>query len=609
MKARTRRLNALIERVLNDLESYEGSMIADLRRLWREYLVGHRYRILLALTVTAVWSVFPFITAMLTRFLVDQVLLVDAGYDPSMFEEQFPLFIRYAVILFGVWGFFVLANWTRNWLILDTGQRVIYQLRKQLHEKLQDLHVGYFETHETGKIVSRVLDDVKVIQNWTTTYFLDFSANVLRLIIGLGLIFFINWKLSLLIVVVLPFYAYIYLRMRPNIRRNSIAIRRMNSNMYALSAERIAGVAVVKAFTQEKHEIRSFAKRMNNYVRLALQAILYAQQLTLIAGMITAVVSGAVIYLGVTFVRVGTMSFGDVMAFIQIMPNLFVHVNAVTRYMTQIEAVFVVIRRVFYLLDEFEDVPPGKISLDGMTGKIEFDHVTFRYPGQEKPAIEDVSFHIDPGEKIALMGPSGAGKSTIFQLLCRFYDPQEGVIRIGGVDLVDADTGSIRHHVRMVQQEPVVFSGTIAENIAYGDLDATPAQIMTATTQAELHDFVMSLPVKYETEVGRNGIALSGGQKQRLALSTALLTQPEVLLLDDTTSALDADTERRIRETLDRVLEGRTSIIITQRIATARNCDRILVFENGKLTQEGTHDELRKRDGFYRRILEQQESI
>lgn len=609
MNARKRRLEALVERVLNDLESYEGSMLVDLKRLWREYLVSHRWRIISALSVTALWSAFPFVTAMLTRFLVDRVLLVDGNYDPSLFSQQLPLLIRYVVMLFGVWTLFVISNWTRNWLILDTGQRVIYNLRRQLHEKLQNLHVGYFETHETGKIVSRVLDDVKLIQDWSTVHFLEFSANILRLVIGLVLIFFINWQLSLLIVVVLPFYAYIYLRMRPQIRRNSIAIRRMNSGMYALSAQRIAGVSVVKAFAREQGELRRFAGRMNNFVRLSLQAILYAQQLTLIAGLITAVVSGAVIYLGVSFVRSGVMSFGDVMAFIQIMPNLFIHVNAVTAYMTQIEGVFVVIRRVFYLLDETEDVVPGKINLDGMTGKIDFEDVTFRYPGQEREAISEVSFHIEPGERIALMGPSGAGKSTIFQLLCRFYDPQSGVVRVGGVNLVDADPGSVRHHVRMVQQEPVIFSGTIADNIAYGDLDATPTQIMTATTQAELHEFIMSLPVKYETEVGTNGVALSGGQKQRLALSTALLTQPEVLLLDDTTSALDAETERRIRETLNRVLEGRTSIIITQRIATARGCDRILVFEDGRLTQTGTHAELKDCDGFYRRILEQQESI
>lgn len=609
MKARDTRLNRLVDRILEDLESYDGSMLKDLGRLWRDYLRDHRWRIISALLITIVWSLFPYAAALLTRYLVDHVLLVEGGYDPSMLQQQMPLFIRYVVMLFGAWTIFVVCNWSKNWLILDTGQRVIYNMRRQLHEKLQALHIGYFESHETGKIVSRVLDDVKVIQDWSTNQFLNFSANVFRLFLGLGIIFFINWKLSILIVIAMPLYAFTYVRIRPRFRRVAIALRRLNSGMYALAAERISGVAVVKAFAQERREVRAFSQRMNDYIRLAMRTILYSQNLTLVAGFVTAVVSGIIIYLGATFVRTGVMTFGDVMAFIQIMPNLFAQVNAVTAVMTQLESVFVVIRRVFNVLDETEDVVPGKISLDGMQGKIDFYNVTFTYPGQETPALRDVSFHIEPGEKIALMGPSGAGKSTIFQLICRFYDPQKGTVTLGGVNLVDAEPSSIRRHARMVQQEPVVFSGTIADNIAYGDLDATPRQIMTATTQAELHTFVMSLPVKYETEVGRNGIALSGGQKQRLALSTALLTQPEVLLLDDTTSALDAETEVRIRSTLDKVLEGRTSIIITQRIATARSCDRILVFEDGRLTQEGTHTQLKQREGFYKRIFEQQESI
>ncbi|TVQ20922.1 MAG: ATP-binding cassette domain-containing protein, partial [Spirochaetaceae bacterium] len=273
------------------------------------------------------------------------------------------------------------------------------------------------------------------------------------------------------------------------------------------------------------------------------------------------------------------------------------------------QAVFVVIKRVFSLLDEDVDVSPGKIKLDGITGRIHFDGVSFRYPEQSSGALENISFYIAPGEKVALMGPSGAGKTTVFNLILRFYDPHEGSVQIDEINLVNADPTSIRRHVVLVQQEPVVFSGTIAENIVYGRMESKPSAIMAAARQAELHDFIMTLPVKYETEVGQNGISLSGGQRQRLALATALLTGPEVLLLDDTTSALDAETEARIRTTLYQALEGRTSIIITQRIATARSCDRIIVLDHGRIVQQGTHDELKREEGFYRRIFLQQESL
>ena len=422
-KARSKysqRLENLIARTLFDLESYDGNMRADIKRLWRNYLRPFKKRLILALSITAIWSLFPYAMALFTRYLVDQVLLVDGNYDPSMINQQLPYFWRYLAGLFTVWSIFVVCNWTRNWLILNTGQKIIYSLRRQLHEKLQALHIGYFESHETGKIVSRVLDDVKVIQNWSTMQFLNFAANVFRLIIGIGVIFALNWQLSILIVVALPFYAWAYVRLRPKVRRTSIAIRRLNSSMYAQSAERISGVAVVKAFSQEKREVGTFAFRMNNFVRLSMRNITFVQVLALIAGTITALVSGSVIYLGTSFVRSGSLSFGSVMAFITIMPNLFLHVTTVTNLLTALESVFVVLRRVFFLLDEHEKVIPGKISLDGMRGTVDFENVTFTYPGQQDPALRDVNFRIREGEKIALMGPSGAGKSTIFQLVCRF---------------------------------------------------------------------------------------------------------------------------------------------------------------------------------------------
>ena len=609
MKLETARTTRIINQLLRDQESYEGKPRRELSRMWRNYLSQYKLHLLVALIITVIWSMHPYAMSLTARFLVDKVLKVGVGFDPTELPSQLALHKVYLVLLFAIWSTFVICHWIRSWLILNIGQKIVYTFRKELHEKLQALHIGFFESQETGKIMSRLLDDVNVIRMWATSQVLDIAAQILRLITGLVIVFTLNWKLALLVIVTLPIYAYAFARLRPAIKRTNIALRRLNSNLYSRADERISGVLVVKAFSREGRERRIFASIMHNYLRLGIQIIVYQQSLALLAGILAAVSSGLIIYLGMLQVKTGAITLGDVIVFIYALPNLFANVSSLTVVGTSIQAVLVVIKRVFNVLDEEEQVVPGSTRLEGADGSVTFQNVTFAYPGQETSALTDVSFAIPAGSKIALMGPSGAGKSTVFQLLERFYDPQSGTVRVADTNLRDTDLHSIHDYIRMVQQEPAIFSGTIADNIRYGELDAKPTQIMEASKQAEFHDFVMTLPAKYETTVGQNGISLSGGQKQRLALATALLTQPKILLLDDTTSALDSETEARIRGTLNRVLKERTSLIITQRIATARDCDQIIVFEEGKTTQIGTHEELISKEGFYKRIYEQQESL
>ncbi len=609
IRSATKRIEKLVTRLLADSESYDGKMSADAKNLWTRYLRRCRRPIFVALAITVVWSAHPYYFSLLSRFLVDDVLMVETGFDIADISTRFALLRRYVYMLFGGWTVIVILHWFRSSIVLGTGQKLIFDLRHDLHEKLQNLHVGYFERNETGKIMSRVLEDVWVIKEWSTTHALNVSAQFFQAIFGVGLLLYLNWQLTAVIVLSLPIYAWALIKIRPTIRRLNIALRRLNASMYALSAERITAVTLVKAFTQEARERATFFKRIHDNVRISMRIIGYSGGMNLLAGMISSTVTGLIIMFGMLQVRAGLLTLGDVMVFIHAMPRIFMQVNALSSVVVQIQAVFVVVKRVLNLLDEEVGVTPGTAVLDGMRGKVTFDRVTFTYPGQSQPALDDVSFSVEPGEKIAIMGPSGGGKTTVFQLICRFYDPQAGSIHVGGVDLVDTDPTSVRRHACMVQQEPVIFSGTIAENIMYGRLDARPSEIMLAAKQAELHDFIMTLPAKYETEVGQNGISLSGGQKQRLALATALLTQPEILMLDDTTSALDSETEAKIRATLEKVLGSRTSLVITQRIATARSCDKILVFENGKIVQRGTHDELKNVPGFYQKILAQQESL
>ncbi len=608
LRAQRARAERLMGELMKDSESYNGRVSDDLGRLWQQYLREYRWRIFAAFAITLVWSTHGYIFALATQYLVDDIIKLGTGVSVTL-EEQMPGFYRWAGIVLGTWTMVVVTQWVRSRLILGVGQSLIYKLRTELHEKLQVLHIGYFERQETGKLMSRVLEDVWIIREWSTTHAVNILAAVFQLLVGVAVAFWVNWQLTLIIIASMPIYFWAFVQIRPAIRRLNIAMRRLNAGMYARSQERIGAVSLVKAFDQERRETLYFRQRMNNYVRLAMRVINYQGGMVAAAGVITAITTGVVIYVGFSWAQAGRISIGEVVFFMNVMPRLFMQINTLSNVFVQIQAVFVVIKRVFNLLDEDVDVSPGTIELDGIAGRVHFDRVSFKYPGQSSGAIENISFYIAPGEKVALMGPSGAGKTTVFNLILRFYDPHEGSVQIDGIDLVNADPASIRRHAVLVQQEPVIFSGTIAENIVYGRMQSRPSEIMAAARQAELHDFIMTLPVKYETEVGQNGISLSGGQKQRLALATALLTRPEVLLLDDTTSALDAETEARIRTTLDHALEGRTSIIITQRIATARSCDRIIVMDRGRIVQQGTHEELKSEEGFYRKILLQQESL
>jgi ABC-type multidrug transport system fused ATPase/permease subunit len=607
-RAQRRRAQALMDRLLADSQGYDGKVRHDLGRLWRNYLHTYRWQITAALLLTLVWSTHGYIFGLANQFLVDEVIELGSGSTATLETNRGP-FIAWVAVVLGTWTMVTVTQLLRSRAIINVGQSLVYQLRTSLHDKLQVLHIGYFERQETGKLMSRVMEDVWLIREWSTNQAINIFAAVFQLIVGVAVSLWVNWQLTLIILATMPIYFFSFALMRPAIRRLNIAMRRLNAGMYARSQERIGAVAVVKAFDQERRETLNFRQRMFNYVRLSMRVINYRGVMVVIAGVITALTTGVVTYVGFTWARNGVLTIGEVVYFINTMPRLFMVINQLSNFMVQIQAVFVVIKRVFDLLDAPEDVTPGPMKLENVQGSIHFEKVSFAYPDQSEHAVEDISFYVRPGERVALMGPSGAGKSTIFNLILRFYDPQQGNVYIDGVNLVNTDPTSLRRHVVLVQQEPVVFSGTVAENIVYGRGGARPSEIMEAARRAELHEFIMTLPVKYETEVGQNGVSLSGGQRQRLALATALLTHPEVLLLDDTTSALDAETEARIRTTLNTVLKGHTSMIITQRIATARSCDRILVFERGRIVQHGTHDELKKEDGFYARIAEQQESL
>lgn len=598
--------NAVVDELMADEDKYQGGAGRSLKRLWVEFFHEYRYKIAVALVLSAVVACVPFLFRLLAVFLVDHVLMLEAGFPESQRPHQVRLAYIFISASFSIWVLQIVSDWVRSRLINTCVQKMVYNLRRKLHEKLQVLHLVFFESTKPGRIMSRILDDTRVIENWCKTNIINTATQMLSVICGCGVLFYLNWRLALLVIATLPFYVFAFVRIRPSIRRNNIALRRLRARLYGLVAERLAAVHVVKAFGREKAEERSVGRIICNMDRIAMRLVFKQQWLAFLVAAFSSVILGVVAYYAVKAVQFERMTMGEAVSFYLAIPFVITALTGLTGTLAVAEAFFVVLGRVFALLDEKQDVVPGPRSLEQGYGKIDFENITFTYPLQKGPALNMVNFSINPGERIAVMGPSGSGKTSLFHLLLRFYDPASGVVRVGGIDLVDADPKSIRRHVCLVQQEPMVFSGTIRDNIAYGCDSASPSDIMKAAKRVELHDFIMSLHMKYETQVGEQGVSLSGGQKQRLTLATALLTDPDVLLLDDTTSALDSRTEAKIRKTLNKVLEKRTSLTITHRIVTARDCDWIVVLEKGRVTQIGTHNDLKDVEGFYRCIWLQQ---
>jgi len=613
MSPRGDRVRKIIDNALADRQEGTGWDSTDLKRFLRECLRPHARTFALVVPIMLVWSFSPFAFAVTHRYLIDD-LLGGAGGVQKLLET-----VSRDTVITGMWLLFAVnmgihtisfvCQWSQSYLSLGIGRQIAYSLREKLYSKLDRLHIGYHERTQTGRIMSRVQDDVETVQG-TIDHHLNFAmVEPVKLVIGLSFLFYLNSSLTVFVVLGLPFYATAFMVFRPLIRRCGQARSRINSRLYGLAEERVGAIRIVQAFGREEREMATFSRMAHEGVRVSLRQPWYGQGLSFCAVLVTSAVTGLVLYFGLAGVRDGTMTLGTALAYVIALYPVFMSIRQIVEIAPMLQITRVSLRRVYSLLDQVEDVLPGHIQLSGMAGKIHFDDVTFTYPDQTAAALTGVSFRVEPGERVALMGPSGSGKTTVLELLLRFYDPQEGAVRVGGINLLEADPRSVRRHVRLVQQEPFIFSGTIRQNIIYGTPGADPIQAVHAAKKAELHEFVMELPLGYETQVGENGMSLSGGQKQRLSLATALLTDPGVLLLDDVASALDARTEARIRATLNKVMADRTSIVVTHRIATARDCDRIIVIEQGQITQTGTHEQLARAPGFYRNICEQQESF
>jgi subfamily B ATP-binding cassette protein MsbA len=455
--------------------------------------------------------------------------------------------------------------------------------------------------------MARLTGDIDVIQYALTQGFVYLITDLATLFMVIGWLFYLEWRLALLSVVILPLYVLNYKLLLSRIRKVSVELRERWEKMISVLTEKVGAIAVVKAFAREGHETDNFMETVANNFKLGMEQTRLNRFLGATSQLIRMLGTGGLLWLGGWMVLHRQLKPGELLAFYSYIGYLYDPAVRVVDFNVQLQWANASIDRVFETLDTRPEIVDASdaVYLPTVRGDIEFRNVTFGYD-PEQPVVKNISFQVHPGEIIAIVGPSGAGKSTLVNLLARFYDVNEGTVLVDGHDVRKVRLETMRRHIGMVTQETILFSVTLKENIRYGKKDATDAQVIAAAKAAEMHDFILSLPDGYETKIGEDGIKLSGGQKQRMSIARAILADPRILILDDATSALDSHTEANIQAALAELMKGRTNFVIAHRLSTIMNADRILVMNEGRIVDFGTHAELVNRPGIYRDLYNEQ---
>ena len=487
------------------------------------------------------------------------------------------------------------------------GERIQYDLRKSLFNHLQDLSLAFYSQNAVGRLIARVTSDTGRVADLMTWGIVDTTWAVMNILISAIFMAMINWRLALIVVAALPIMLIVAAEFRKRILVEFRKSRRMNSKITGAYNENIQGVRVVKALNREDQNTREFQKLTTAMYNASFRAAWLSALFLPLVQIISAIILGLIVgYSGIQ-IRNGLITIGGINAFISYLNSMMWPIQDLARVYAEMQHSIASAERIFKLMDTEPDVHNRSESFPAQTllGDIAFDHVDFYYD-ERSAVLQDFNLQIKAGETIALVGPTGGGKTTIVNLLCRFYEPTQGVIRINGHDYTDYTLESIHSRIGVVLQTPHLFSGTIRDNIRYGHLDASDEEIEQAAKIAGAHDFIITLEKGYDQDVGEGGNLLSVGQKQLISLARAVLAKPELFIMDEATSSVDTLTEALIQKGMEALLMGRTSFIVAHRLSTVRRVDRILFIDNGKLVEQGTHAELLRQRGHYYRLYTQQ---
>ena len=561
------------------------------------------YRLLIALAVGCgtVRYLIPLVLPWTLKVLVDD-FLSPAGASP---RSQLHLLMAG---LCGLYAVYAVASFFRSYLAGLAGHRIIFDLRHQLYLHVQRMSLSFFDRQQIGAVVARMTVDIASAQNFVGSALVNTAMDLSCVAVIIGLLFAAHAKLALVALSVIPFYILISYRLTKRIRLKSREMHRQLQDISGDLHEQFAAISTIQAFTQEETEAREFRELNERYLGTVL-ANVKLQALALGAtGFLTALGPILVLWAGAAEVWAGRLSVGTLMAFYAYLGMLYQPIQRLTELNLILTNSLAAMDRIFEVFDTYPEVQerPTATALGRVRGDIAFEQVTFRYEGRE-PVLEEFSLAIPAGTTVALVGPSGAGKSTLMKLLVRFYDVTEGRVALDGLDIREVTLKSLRQQIAIVPQDPILFSGTIADNLRYGRPEATEEELRRAAREAFADTFIERMPQGYQTQVGERGVRLSGGQKQRLAIARAFLKDAPIVILDEPTSALDAESEELIKQALQRLLKDRTALIIAHRLSTIEHAGRVIVIDEGRLVEQGRHQELlNSPGGLYRRYASRQ---
>ena len=509
---------------------------------------------------------------------------------------------RFCIIFFALMLIKNIFGYASTYMTINLEQSVLYRVRKDLYGKMQALPLSFFDRQKAGHLISRITNDVTQLRGVVVGSLASLIQNGLMALIAIGIVFITSWKLSLLTLVLLPLNVLLIGVVSRKLRKGSRRAQERMADMTAVLQETISGVRVVKAFGMEEFEKKKFDVFNMRYFFEYLKMRRYAELASPTSEMLGLLASVVILWYGGKLVLRENLDPANLMLFVGAMLWVIAPIKNLSKLNSVIQEGLASGDRIFQVLDiASEHEETGTVEIKEFRDEIVYDNVTFSY-GSDITVLSGVSFRIKRGETVAIVGPSGAGKSTIADLLPRFYRPTSGRVLIDGVDISEITIGSLRSLMGIVTQETILFNDTIFNNIAYG-LERCPEEaVIRAAKAANAHDFILAAPGGYQTVIGDRGTQLSGGQRQRIAIARALLKNPQILILDEATSSLDIESEALVQEAIDRLMKGRTNFVIAHRLSTIRNADRIIVIEEGNIRQIGTHEELIREEGIYRKL-------